>query len=81
MGQRKVQVKQKKSIKNAIMEDMKLPADKTVCRQWDIPIEQLIQKEDNGDTSTSQIINENLSFKKVICTFLAPALSPPTRMF
>lgn len=36
-SERKVRVKQKESIKNAIMGDMKQPADKVVSQQWDIP--------------------------------------------
>lgn len=59
MGQRKVWVKQKESIKNAIMDYMKQPTDKLVSQQWVIPTVQLIQQEDNGDAWTLLVINKH----------------------
>ena len=51
-SERKVRVKQKESIKNAIMEDMKQPTDKLVSQQWGSPTAQLIQNEDGGGAAT-----------------------------
>lgn len=55
----------KESMRNAIMEDMKLPKYKLVSQQWDIQAYNRYKKQDNGDASTRLIINKHNELQNV----------------